>query len=65
MPKLANKTTGFLLKDAEPDDVIAAVRSVAAGQGTLADAITKRVLRELVNRRQTPPVTTGRAAHHS
>jgi len=54
--------SGFLLKDAEPDDVIAAVRSVAAGQGTLADALTKRVLRELVTRRQTQPVTAGRAS---
>ena len=54
--------SGFLLKDAEPDDVIAAVRSVAAGQGTLADGLTKRVLRELVSRRQTQPVTAGRAS---
>jgi DNA-binding NarL/FixJ family response regulator len=53
--------SGFLLKDAEPDDVVAAVRSVAAGHGTLADGLTKRVLRELVSRRQTQPVTAARA----
>ena len=53
--------SGFLLKDAEPTDVIDAVRSVAAGQGTLAGALTKRVLRELVSRRQTQPVTAARA----
>jgi DNA-binding NarL/FixJ family response regulator len=53
--------SGFLLKDAEPEDVVAAVRSVAAGQGTLADALTKRVLAELVSRRQTQPVTAARA----
>ena len=53
--------SGFLLKDAEPADVVAAVRSVAAGQGTLAGALTKRVLRELVNRRRTQPVTAAQA----
>jgi DNA-binding NarL/FixJ family response regulator len=53
--------SGFLLKDAEPEDVVAAVRSVAAGHGTLADALTKRVLGELVSRRQTQPVTAARA----
>lgn len=54
--------SGFLLKDAEPDDIVAAVRSVAAGNGTLADALTKRVLAELVSRRQTQPVTAARAS---
>jgi DNA-binding NarL/FixJ family response regulator len=53
--------SGFLLKDAEPETVVEAVRSVAAGNGTLADALTKRVLRELVTRRQTQPVTAARA----
>ncbi len=54
--------SGFLLKDAEPEEVVAAVRSVAAGHGTLADALTKRVLSELVSRRQTQPVTAARAS---
>ena len=54
--------SGFLLKDAEPDEVVAAVRSVAAGNGTLADALTRRVLREVVTRRQTQPVTAARAS---
>ncbi|WP_028047399.1 response regulator transcription factor [Cellulomonas sp. URHE0023] len=53
--------SGFLLKDAEPDEVVAAVRSVAGGNGTLAEGLTKRVLRELVTRRQTQPVTAARA----
>jgi DNA-binding NarL/FixJ family response regulator len=54
--------SGFLLKDAEPDDIVAAVRSVAAGNGTLADGLTKRVLAELVSRRRTQPVTAARAS---
>jgi len=52
--------SGFLLKDAEPETVVAAVRSVAAGQGTLDSAITKRVLGEVVGRRRTQPVTAAR-----
>lgn len=54
--------SGFLLKDAEPTAIVDAVRSVAAGQGTLDNAITKRVLREVVTRRRTQPVTAARAA---
>ncbi|WP_151526364.1 response regulator [Serinicoccus kebangsaanensis] len=54
--------SGFLLKDAEPDEVIAAIRSVAAGQGTIADGLTRRVIGELVERRRTQPVTASRAS---
>lgn len=53
--------SGFLLKDADPTALVQAVRSVAAGNGTLDDALTKRVLREVVDRRQTQPVSAGRA----
>ncbi|WP_250445263.1 response regulator transcription factor [Actinotalea sp. C106] len=53
--------SGFLLKDAEPTTVVDAVRSVAAGNGTLADTLTKRVVRELLDRRRTQPVTAARA----
>ena len=53
--------SGFLLKDAEPETLIDAVRSVAAGHGMLANALTKRVLREVVTRRRTQPVTAARA----
>jgi DNA-binding NarL/FixJ family response regulator len=54
--------SGFLLKDAEPETVVDAVRSVAAGLGTLADVLTKRVVHELVSRRQTQPVTAARGS---
>jgi DNA-binding NarL/FixJ family response regulator len=53
--------SGFLLKDAEPEDLVAAVRSVAAGNGTIDTSLTKRVLREVVTRRGTRPVVAGRA----
>lgn len=54
--------SGFLLKDAEPATVVEAVRSVAAGNGTLADTLTKRVVSELLTRRRTQPVTAARAS---
>ncbi|CAM3784078.1 response regulator [Nocardioides zeicaulis] len=54
--------SGFLLKDAEPHVVADAVRAVAAGHGTIADSLTKRVLGELVSRRRTQPVTAARGS---
>ena len=54
--------SGFLLKDSDPVVLVQAVRSVASGNGTLDDALTKRVLREVVERRQTQPVSAGRAS---
>lgn len=53
--------SGFLLKDADPDTIVGAVRQVAAGNGTLDHQLTKRVLREFVERRQLQPVTGARA----
>ena len=52
--------SGFLLKDADPDVIVNAVRQVAAGNGTLDSALTRRVLREFVQRRRLQPVTGDR-----
>jgi DNA-binding NarL/FixJ family response regulator len=52
---------GFLLKDADPDVIITAVRQVAAGQGTLDHTLTRRILAEFVQRRSLQPVTAQRA----
>lgn len=54
--------SGFLLKDAEPATILAAVRSVAAGNGTIDDSLTKRLLREVATRRRTQPVTADRGS---
>ncbi|MFE6558691.1 response regulator [Nocardioides sp. NPDC057767] len=54
--------SGFLLKDSDPDAIVAAVRSVAAGHGTLDTSLTRRVLREVVTRRRTQPVTAARGS---
>lgn len=54
--------SGFLLKDAEPQVMIDAVRSVAAGNGTIDQGLTRRVLREFAARRSLQPVTAERAS---
>jgi DNA-binding NarL/FixJ family response regulator len=54
--------SGFLLKDAEPEEIVDAVRRVASGQGTLDRTVTKRVLREFAVRRSLQPVTAEGAA---
>jgi DNA-binding NarL/FixJ family response regulator len=53
--------TGFLLKDAEPEIIATAVRQVASGHSTLDQALTDRIVREFVRRRQLHPVTAHRA----
>jgi DNA-binding NarL/FixJ family response regulator len=45
---------GFLLKGAEEDALLGAIRSVAAGEGTLDQAITRRVLRQFTRRHGIP-----------
>jgi len=47
--------SGFLLKDAHPEALVAAVRAVAAGDALLAPGITRRLIEEFARRR---PQTT-------
>jgi DNA-binding NarL/FixJ family response regulator len=47
--------SGFLLKGADEGDLLAAIRSVAAGEGTLDGRLTRRILREFTRRRATAP----------
>lgn len=42
--------SGFLLKDAPPEELIKAVRVVASGNALLSPAITRRVIEEFVRR---------------
>jgi DNA-binding NarL/FixJ family response regulator len=42
--------SGFLLKDSLPDDMLAAVRVIAAGESLLAPSVTRRLMEEFVRR---------------
>jgi DNA-binding NarL/FixJ family response regulator len=46
--------SGFLLKDAPPDQLIAGVRMVARGDSMLAPTITRRLIAEFTARRRMP-----------
>jgi DNA-binding NarL/FixJ family response regulator len=53
--------SGFILKDCEPEDLVDAVRRLAAGQGLVDQAVTRRVITEFARRRrrtETDPVAT-------
>jgi DNA-binding NarL/FixJ family response regulator len=52
---LAAGASGFLLKDARPDELVQAVRVVAAGDALLAPSITKRLLERFASQRPTAP----------
>ena len=54
---------GFLLKGADEDTLLGAVRSVAAGEGTLDQRVTRRILREL-SRRGSRGALAGHASVH-
>ena len=42
--------SGFLLKDRPPEELVAAVRVVAAGEALLAPSVTRRLIEEFANR---------------
>ncbi|NHC47666.1 response regulator transcription factor, partial [Motilibacter sp. K478] len=54
---LSAGASGFLLKDVGRDELVAAVRVVAAGEALLAPTVTRRLLADFVRSRPVPPVT--------
>jgi DNA-binding NarL/FixJ family response regulator len=52
--------SGFMLKDAPPEEIVAAVRIVASGEALLAPAVTRAVIEEFV--RQRPAVQPAPAS---
>jgi DNA-binding NarL/FixJ family response regulator len=44
--------SGFMLKDAPPEEIVAAVRIVANGEALLAPSVTRSVIEEFVRREQ-------------
>ena len=53
--------SGFMLKDAPPEEIAAAVRIVASGEALLAPAITRAVVEQFVQQRP-PPVPPAAVA---
>jgi DNA-binding NarL/FixJ family response regulator len=53
--------SGFMLKDAPPEEILAAVRIVASGDALLAPAVTRAVVEEFTRQRPAPPPVTPRA----
>jgi len=53
---LRGGASGFVLKDDPPEQLLAAIRTVAAGDALLSPAVTKRVIRQFTRiPRPTPP----------
>src|SRR5205814_416229 len=46
--------SGFMLKDAPPEEIVAAVRVVASGDALLAPAVTRAVIEEFARQPQRP-----------
>lgn len=63
LPAIEAGATGYLLKDAPPEDLVAAVRTAAAGRTTLAPAVADRLMNRLrlpgtaLTRRETEVLT--------
>jgi DNA-binding NarL/FixJ family response regulator len=60
LPAVHAGAAGYLLKDVEPAQLVAAIRTVARGDALLHPAVAARVLRELVS----PDGAPGRAERH-
>ncbi|HEY3613960.1 MAG TPA: response regulator transcription factor, partial [Gaiellales bacterium] len=52
---LSAGASGFVLKDDPPEQLIAAIRTVAAGDALLSPTITKRVIRQFTRIPRPPP----------
>lgn len=52
--------SGFVLKDEPPEQLLAAVRTIAAGEALLSPTVTRRVIQRFATvRRQSPPAAVG------
>jgi DNA-binding NarL/FixJ family response regulator len=46
--------SGFLLKDTQPDDLVAAIRTIASGNAVLAPGATRRLIRQFAEQQPEP-----------
>ena len=52
--------SGFVLKDEPPEQLLSAVRTIAAGEALLSPTVTRRVIRRFATvRRQSPPAAVA------
>jgi DNA-binding NarL/FixJ family response regulator len=58
--RLRNGASGFLLKDAPPEDLVRAIRVVAAGDALLAPSVTRRLIEDVSRTRARPVVPPRR-----
>jgi DNA-binding NarL/FixJ family response regulator len=54
--------SGFLLKDTQPDDLVAAIRTIAAGDAVLAPGATQRLIRQFAATSGPPEPPSGQRA---
>jgi DNA-binding NarL/FixJ family response regulator len=54
--------SGFLLKDTQPDDLVAAIRTIAAGDAVLAPGATQRLIRQFAATSRPPERPSGQRA---
>ena len=54
--------SGFMLKDAPPEEIAAAVRIVAGGDALLAPAVTRSVVEEFARHHPAPPARAARGS---
>jgi DNA-binding NarL/FixJ family response regulator len=47
--------SGFLLKDTQPDDLVGAIRTIAAGDAVLAPSATRRLIHQFASQPPDPP----------
>ncbi len=58
---LRNGASGFLLKDTPPEDLVRAIRVVAAGDALLAPSVTRRLIEDVSRLRAEPTLPPGLA----
>ncbi|MDT7784744.1 MAG: hypothetical protein QOF58_3163, partial [Pseudonocardiales bacterium] len=63
VPAIEAGATGYLLKDAPPEELAAAVRSAAAGHTALAPAVADRLMSRAAHTRHRLDAARGRGAH--
>jgi DNA-binding NarL/FixJ family response regulator len=51
--------SGFLLKDAEPEEIVRAIRAAAAGDAVLSPGVTRRLIADYARRRPRPVADAG------